>query len=85
LLNLWQFDGLLEARVIDEDWHIDFNINRRHTVHDELSPAEFAAHPTTPTPIRIATGPLRGASQESNGYRLKWLLNPDTVLLRKES
>lgn len=47
LLNLWQFDSLLEARVIIEDWRIDYNINRPHTAHGELSPAEFAAHWTT--------------------------------------
>ena len=47
LLNLWQFDSLLEARVIIEDWRIDYNINRPHTAHGELSPAEFAAKWTT--------------------------------------
>ena len=47
LLNLWQFDSLLEARVIIEDWRIDYNVNRPHTAHGELTPAEFAAHWTT--------------------------------------
>jgi putative transposase len=47
LLNLWHFDSLLEARVIIEDWRTDYNINRPHTAHGDLTPAEFAAHWTT--------------------------------------
>jgi putative transposase len=47
LLNLWQFDSLLEARVIIEDWRIDYNMNRPHTAHGELTPTEFATHWTT--------------------------------------
>lgn len=47
LLNLWQFDSLLEARVIIEDWRIDYNVNRPHTAHGDLTPSEFAQHWTT--------------------------------------
>ena len=43
LLNGWQFDSLLEARVIIEDWRIDYNWNRPHTAHGDLTPSEFAA------------------------------------------
>jgi putative transposase len=43
LLNLWRFDSLLEARVMIEDWRIDYNENRPHTAHGDLTPAEFAA------------------------------------------
>ncbi len=42
LLNPWRFDSLLEARVIIEDWRRDYNANRPHTAHGELTPAEFA-------------------------------------------
>jgi putative transposase len=42
LLNLWQFDSLLEAQVLIEDWRIDYNLNRPHTAHGELTPTEFA-------------------------------------------
>ncbi len=42
-LNGRHFDSLLEARVLIEDWRIDYNINRPHSAHGELSPAEFAA------------------------------------------
>ncbi len=42
LLNLWQFDSLLEARVIIEDWRIDYNLNRPHSAHGDLTPTEFA-------------------------------------------
>lgn len=42
LLNLWQFDSLLEAQVIIGDWRIDYNQNRPHSAHGDLTPSEFA-------------------------------------------
>jgi putative transposase len=42
LLNGWIFDSLLEAQVIIEDWRVDYNINRPHSAHGELTPSEFA-------------------------------------------
>jgi len=42
LLNGWQFDTLLEARVLIEDWRTDYNKNRPHSAHGGLTPAEFA-------------------------------------------
>ena len=42
LLNSWQFDSLIEARVHIEDWRIDYNNNRPHTAHGDLTPTEFA-------------------------------------------
>jgi putative transposase len=42
LLNGRQFDSLLEARVIIEDWRIDYNDNRPHSAHGDLTPTEFA-------------------------------------------
>lgn len=42
LLNSWRFDSLLEARVIIEGWRADYNANRPHSAHGELTPAEFA-------------------------------------------
>jgi putative transposase len=42
LLNGWQFDSLLEAKVLIEDWRVDYNINRPHSAHGELTPSEFA-------------------------------------------
>ena len=42
LLNLWQFDSLLEAQVIIGDWRIDYNDNRPHSAHGDLTPSEFA-------------------------------------------
>jgi putative transposase len=44
LLNGRQWDSLLEARVIIEDWRIDYNINRPHSAHGDLTPTEFADH-----------------------------------------
>jgi putative transposase len=42
LLNGWQFNSLLEAKVIIEDWRIDYNLNRPHSAHGDLTPSEFA-------------------------------------------
>ncbi len=42
LLNSWRFDSLLEARVIIEDWRLDYNADRPRTAHGDLAPAEFA-------------------------------------------
>jgi Integrase core domain len=41
-IKSWQFDRLLEAQVIIEDWRIDYNDNRPHTAHGDLTPTEFA-------------------------------------------
>ena len=47
LLNSWRFDNLLEARVIIGDWRLDYNADRPHTAHGELTPTEFALQWTT--------------------------------------
>jgi len=54
LLNLWQFDSLREARVLIEDWRIDYNINRPHTAHGDLTPTEFAAAWATENQPKVA-------------------------------
>jgi putative transposase len=46
-LNGWQFDNLLEAQVLIEDWRIDYNDHRPHTAHGDLTPTEFARAWTT--------------------------------------
>jgi putative transposase len=46
-LNGWQFDNLLEAQVLIEDWRIDYNEHRPHSAHGELTPSEFAQAWTT--------------------------------------
>lgn len=38
LLNLWQFDSLLEAQVIIGDWRIDYDEHRPHSAHGDLTP-----------------------------------------------
>ena len=40
-LNGQQFDSLLEAQVLTEDWRIDYNCNRPHSAHGWLTPVEF--------------------------------------------
>ena len=49
-LNGRHFDTLLEARVLIEDWRIDYNVNRPHSAHGGLTPAEFAAKWTITKP-----------------------------------
>ena len=41
LLNGQRFDSLLEARVLLEDWRIDYNINRPQSAHGWLTSVEF--------------------------------------------
>jgi putative transposase len=40
-LNRHQFGNLLEAKVLTEDWRIDYNVNRPHSAHGWLTPVEF--------------------------------------------
>jgi len=40
LHHAWRFDSLLEARVIIEGWRCDYNANRPHFAHGELTPTE---------------------------------------------
>ena len=47
LLNGWQFDNLLEAQVLIEGWRVDYNQQRPHSAHGELTPSEFAQAWTT--------------------------------------
>ena len=46
-LNGHQLDSLLEAKVLIEDWRIDYNTNRPHSAHGDLTPTEFANNWTT--------------------------------------
>jgi len=41
------FDSLLEARVIIEDWRLDYNTNRPHSAYGEPTPTEIALQWTT--------------------------------------
>lgn len=42
LLNGELFDNLLEARVVIEDWRIDYNMNRPHSALWNLTPTAYA-------------------------------------------
>lgn len=44
------FHSIHEARVLIEDWRIDYNQNRAHSAHGGLTPAAFAAHWATTNP-----------------------------------
>jgi putative transposase len=41
MLNAWQFDSLLEAQVLIEDWRHDYNHNRPHSALQQLTPTQF--------------------------------------------
>lgn len=53
-LNGWQFDSVLEAQVLAEDWRIDYNTNRPHSAHGLLTPSEFAQQWTTTNQPQLA-------------------------------
>jgi putative transposase len=53
-LNSWTFDSLLEAQVLIEDWRIDYNNNRPHSAHGDLTPAEYAQAWTTRNQPQLA-------------------------------
>jgi hypothetical protein len=54
-----QFDTLLEAQVVIEDWRIDYNWHRPHSALDMLAPADYAARQDPPETL-IAHGPTTG-------------------------
>ncbi len=41
LLNGWQFDSMLEAQVLIEDWRIDYNTSRPHSSLNQQTPNQF--------------------------------------------
>lgn len=43
LLNIEEFGSLTEAKIIIEDWRIEYNTYRPHPALDGLTPAEYAA------------------------------------------
>ena len=74
-LNGWRFHSLLEAKVLIEDWRIDFNMNRPHTAHgDHPERVRRGLDQPKPTSARIATGPFIGA-------RSKWTIKPVDIAL----
>lgn len=48
LLAVEQFDTILEAKVLVNDWRIDYNLNRPHSSLGYLTPAAYAATQTQP-------------------------------------
>ena len=71
LLNMWQFDSLLEAQVIIEDHRIDYNNNRPHSALGQQTPAGFAADWTINQPKAAeqpgqTTGPSHGHQTPSS-------------------
>ncbi len=76
LLNGWRFDSLLEARVIIEDWRRDYNANRPHSAHGQLTPTEFALLSTVtqfPRGVRHVIPPPVGLGCRSTGWHWRCL------------
>jgi len=74
LLNGWQFDSLLEAKVLIEDWRLDYNIN---TAPPASSPRASSPKPGPTDTNRyrhkgwtIHRGPLSAASLQFRGARI---------------
>lgn len=61
LLNSWRFDSLLEARVIIEDWRIDYNANRPHSGPSRTQPSRVRStvDHDRPVPSRRMGSPQR--------------------------
>ena len=57
LLNGWSFGSVLEAQVLVEGWRIDYNNNRPHSAHGELTPVEYAHAWTTTNQPQLASTP----------------------------
>jgi putative transposase len=53
-LNGQQFESLLEAKILTEDWRIDYNENRPHSAHGWLSPVEFVEQWTNRHQLQLA-------------------------------
>jgi Integrase core domain len=79
LLNAWRFDNLLEAKVLIEDWRIDYNMKRPHSAHGDLTPSEFAQawiyrHQSVPAQrLDHLSGPAQPEAPD--------LLNPVVVIM----
>jgi putative transposase len=53
LLSIEQFDSLLDARVLVDDWREEYNTYRPHSALGMLTPAEFAARWREGRPLQL--------------------------------
>jgi putative transposase len=63
LLSVELFSCLTEARVLIEDWRIDYNTHRPHSALGMMAPAAFAASLRQPTHLPTATAAEEGGEQ----------------------
>ena len=54
LLNIEEFGSITEAKVIIEDWRIQYNTYRPHSAHGGLTPSQYAATQTENTQTQPA-------------------------------
>jgi transposase InsO family protein len=66
LLNREQFQTLKEAKVLVEDWRLDYNHHRPHSSLNYLTPAAFAA---SPGPAPVATLPAPAPANEQQEHQ----------------
>lgn len=65
LLAVELFSCLAEARVLIEDWRVDYNLHRPHSALGMIAPAVFAA--TLRPPPRLPTATASGEEGEQRG------------------
>ncbi|HEY8809363.1 MAG TPA: integrase core domain-containing protein, partial [Solirubrobacterales bacterium] len=56
LLNTEVFTSLEEARVLAEDWRVDYNANHPHSALGMMSPERFAASLRSPSGLATRGG-----------------------------
>lgn len=54
LLSVEQFNTLLEAQVVIEDWRIDYNMHRPHSSLGWLARAVYAERWTATNPVGLS-------------------------------
>lgn len=73
-LNGQQFDSLLEAKILAENWRIDYNMNRpqERTRLAHPSRVRRGLAPPTGTPARIAGGSTIGVRSRCSTFVMQW-------------
>jgi putative transposase len=66
LLAVELFDSLAEAKLLVEDWRIDYNTNRPHSALGMMAPARFAASLRSPSGLAPRGGDQEQYSTQTN-------------------
>ena len=66
LLNVEVFTSLAEAKVLAEDWRVDYNANHPHSALGMMSPERFAASLRSPSGLTTRSGDQGRYSTQTN-------------------